>query len=144
MDKQSEPSEEKPAQPEKTGSATQAVDADAAAKVDAESYDAADPSQVTAGMSASEIAALRNWNDLELSAKLKAARKQKVARKFVVTGTCPEEAWPVYEQAVSEFVGAPPEERIFCGVAIGHADPEAPINSLTTDREPLEIFAEFV
>ncbi len=74
-----------------TGSATQAVDADAAAKVDAESYDAADPSQVTAGMSASEIAALRNWNDLELLAGLDASRKQKVAKKFKVTGTCAEE-----------------------------------------------------
>ncbi len=58
--------------------------------------------------------------------------------------TCPQEAWAVYENAVSEFVGAPPQERIFCGVAIGHADPDAPINSLTTDREPLAVFARFV
>ena len=58
--------------------------------------------------------------------------------------TCPQEAWAVYEHAVSEFVGAPPEERIFCGVAIGHADPAAPINSLTTAREPLDVFATFV
>ena len=58
--------------------------------------------------------------------------------------TCPQEAWAVYEQAVSEFVGAPPEQRIFCGVAIGHADPDAPINTLATDREPLEVFARFV
>ena len=58
--------------------------------------------------------------------------------------TCPQEAWAVYENAVSEFVGAPEEQRIFCGVAIGHADPDAPINSLTTDREPLEVFATFV
>jgi nitroreductase len=58
--------------------------------------------------------------------------------------TCPQEAWAVYEQAVSEFVDAPEEQRIFCGVAIGHADPEEPINSLTTDRAPLEAFATFV
>ena len=58
--------------------------------------------------------------------------------------TCPQEAWAVYEQAVSEFVGAPEEQRIFCGVAIGHADPDAPINTLTTDREPLEVFATFL
>jgi nitroreductase len=58
--------------------------------------------------------------------------------------TCPQEAWAVYEQAVSEFVGAPAEQRIFCGVAIGHADPEAPINRLTTEREPLDVFATFV
>lgn len=58
--------------------------------------------------------------------------------------TCPQEAWAVYERAVSEFVGAPPEQRIFCGVALGHADPDAPINRLTTDREPLDVFARFV
>ncbi len=58
--------------------------------------------------------------------------------------TCPQEAWAVYEQAVSEFVGAPEEQRIFCGVAVGHADPDAPINSLTTEREPLDVFARWV
>ena len=58
--------------------------------------------------------------------------------------TCPQEAWAVYEQAVSEFVGAPPEQRIFCGVAIGHADWDHPINSLGSDREPLDVFARFV
>ena len=58
--------------------------------------------------------------------------------------TCPQEAWAVYEQAVSEFVGAPDEQRIFCGVAIGHADPENPINGLVTEREPLDAFARWV
>ena len=58
--------------------------------------------------------------------------------------TCPQEAWAVYEQAVSEFVGAPEEQRIFCGVALGHADQDQPINALETTREPLETFATFL
>jgi nitroreductase len=58
--------------------------------------------------------------------------------------TCPQEAWAVYERAVSEFVGAPEEQRIFCGVAIGHADVEHPINTLVSEREPLEVFTRFV
>ena len=58
--------------------------------------------------------------------------------------TCPQEAWAVHEEAVSEFVGAPPEQRIFCGMAIGHADSDHPINSLVSDREPLDVFARFV
>jgi nitroreductase len=58
--------------------------------------------------------------------------------------TCPQEAWAVYEGAVSEFVGAPDDQRIFCGVSIGHADRDAPINTLTTEREPLDVFARFV
>jgi nitroreductase len=58
--------------------------------------------------------------------------------------TCPQEAWAVHEPAVSEFVGAGDELQIFCAVAIGHADADAPINSLQTDREPLDVFAKFV
>jgi len=58
--------------------------------------------------------------------------------------TCPQEAWAVHEAAVSEFVRAPEEQRIFCGMAIGHADRDQPINSLVSDREPLEVFARFV
>ncbi len=58
--------------------------------------------------------------------------------------TCPQEAWAVYERAVAEFVGAPDDQRIFCGVSIGHADRDAPINTLTTEREPLDVFARFV
>ena len=57
--------------------------------------------------------------------------------------TCPQEAWAVYEQAVSEFVEAPEGQRIFCGVAIGHADLEHPINAVVS-REPLDVFARFV
>jgi len=58
--------------------------------------------------------------------------------------TCPQEAWCVHEEAVSEFVGAPENERIFCGMSIGHADPEAPINTLVSERAPLEDWARFV
>jgi len=58
--------------------------------------------------------------------------------------TCPQEAWAVYQGAISEFVGAPDNQRLFCGMAIGHADWDHPINALHTDREPLEVFARFL
>ncbi len=58
--------------------------------------------------------------------------------------TCPQEAWAMWEGAISEFVGAPPEQRLFCGVAIGHEDTDHPINSVVSEREPLEVFATFV
>jgi len=58
--------------------------------------------------------------------------------------TCPQEAWAVHEEAVSEFVGAPEEQRIFCGMAIGHADTDHPINSVESAREPLDVFAKFL
>lgn len=58
--------------------------------------------------------------------------------------TCPQEAWAVWSDAVAEFVGAPEQEMLFCGVAIGHADPDAPVNSLVSERMPLEEWATFV
>jgi hypothetical protein len=45
---------------------------------------------------------------------------------------------------VSTFVGAPDNEMLFCGLAIGHADKAAPINSLRSERMPLSDWAKFV
>lgn len=58
--------------------------------------------------------------------------------------TCAQEAWAMWSGAVSEFVGAPEEELLFCGVALGHADPEAPVNQLESDRMPLSEWARFL
>lgn len=58
--------------------------------------------------------------------------------------TCPQEAWAVHEAAVAEFVGAPDEQQIFCGMAIGHADLDHPINTVQSEREPFDVFATFV
>lgn len=58
--------------------------------------------------------------------------------------TCAQESWAMYEQAVTEFVGAPEDERIFCGMAIGYADEEAAVNQLVSERMPLEQWARFV
>lgn len=58
--------------------------------------------------------------------------------------TCAQEFWSVHHAGVREFVGAPDEELLFCGMAIGHADPDAPINSLISERMPLDEWATFV
>jgi nitroreductase len=58
--------------------------------------------------------------------------------------TCPQEFWSVHHEAVREFVGASEEELLFCGMAIGHADEDAPINSLRTERMPVDEWATFV
>lgn len=58
--------------------------------------------------------------------------------------TCPQEYWTVRHGAVQEFVGAPEDEMLFCGVAVGHADPDAPINALESERMRLEEWARFV
>ena len=58
--------------------------------------------------------------------------------------TCPQEYWSVRHGAVTEFVGAPDNEMLFCGMAIGHADADAPVNSLASQRMPLDQWAAFV
>lgn len=58
--------------------------------------------------------------------------------------TCAQEFWSVHHGAVREFVGAPDEELLFCGMAIGHADPDAPINTLVSERQPVDAWATFV
>jgi nitroreductase len=58
--------------------------------------------------------------------------------------TCAQEAWSVWHRTVDGFVGAPPELMLFAGMALGHRDDSAPINTLVTDRAPLEDFARFI
>lgn len=58
--------------------------------------------------------------------------------------TCAQESWSLHHVAVREFVGAPEEELLFCGMAIGHADTSDPVNSLVSERMPLEDWATFV
>jgi nitroreductase len=57
--------------------------------------------------------------------------------------TCAQEYWSVRHAAVSEFVGAPSDEMLFCGMAIGVADPDAAVNNLESERMPLEQWATF-
>lgn len=58
--------------------------------------------------------------------------------------TCAQESWANFESAVTEFVGAPDELRLFCAIAIGHENTDHAINTIVSQREPLEVFATFV
>ena len=58
--------------------------------------------------------------------------------------TCAQESWCSWRKAVAEFIGASDELTIFCGMAIGYRDPDASVNRLYADREPLEAWATFV
>lgn len=58
--------------------------------------------------------------------------------------TCAQEYWSVRHSAVREFVGAGDEEMLFCGMAIGRADWDHPINTLESERMPLDQWASFL
>ncbi len=58
--------------------------------------------------------------------------------------TCPQEAWANRPRSVAKFVGAPDDWMLFCGMAIGYEDTDAPVNRLVSDREPLESWATWI
>lgn len=54
--------------------------------------------------------------------------------------TCPQEAWAIWPKTVAEFVGAPPEQMLFAGMALGYRDEAHPINTLRTRRAAFDDF----
>ena len=58
--------------------------------------------------------------------------------------TCAQEAWANRAQSVANFVDAPEELMLFCGMAIGYKDSDQPVNTLVSDREPFDVWAKFV
>ncbi len=58
--------------------------------------------------------------------------------------TCPQEVWATRSRAVQSFVGAPEDEMLFCGIAIGYEDKTAKVNELRTERLPVESFVKVI
>jgi len=57
--------------------------------------------------------------------------------------SCAQEAWSMFAPTVYAALNTPAEHMLFCGVAIGRRNPDAQVNSLVSDRAPLEDFAMF-
>jgi nitroreductase len=58
--------------------------------------------------------------------------------------TCAQEAWATKPQTVAQFVQAPDELMLFCGVAIGHPEVQAPVNTLISNRFEVSEFTTFI
>lgn len=52
--------------------------------------------------------------------------------------TCPQEAWAIWAPTVKEYLSIPESHIFFCGLALGYADPGAPVNTLESPRAPME------
>lgn len=52
--------------------------------------------------------------------------------------SCPQEAWAIYSKQIRAQVAIPEDHIFFCGLAIGHRDPAAPVNNFPVPRAPLE------
>ena len=51
--------------------------------------------------------------------------------------SCPQEAWAIYSSQIRAQVAIPADHIFFCGLAIGHRDPAAPVNNFPVPRAPL-------
>ncbi|ETO27941.1 Nitroreductase [Reticulomyxa filosa] len=54
--------------------------------------------------------------------------------------TCSQESWALFSGVLKQLLNIPDNELVFCGMSIGYADPDKPVNSLKTDRASLKEF----
>jgi nitroreductase len=57
--------------------------------------------------------------------------------------TCAQGAWNNYWTVTRRVLGVPDDQYVVCGISLGYADETAPVNTLTSEREPLDAFATF-
>ena len=59
-------------------------------------------------------------------------------------GSCPQEAWSAYPDTVKRVTGIPQDHILFCGMAIGWPDDEAPVNRFPNPRADLSETVRFL
>jgi nitroreductase len=57
--------------------------------------------------------------------------------------TCMQESWATLRNTLRSHFALDPEEMVYCGMALGYADPNAAVNSLRSERASIEEFATF-
>jgi nitroreductase len=57
--------------------------------------------------------------------------------------SCMQEAWAALRLSLKHHFSLDEHELVYCGMALGYADDSAPVNSLRSDRAPVEEFASF-
>ncbi|HWT09526.1 MAG TPA: nitroreductase [Roseomonas sp.] len=67
-----------------------------------------------------------------------------VAARGMGLDTCPQAAFAPHHRTIRAHLPIPDEEVVVCGMALGHADPDAPENTLVTERAPARDFCRFL
>jgi nitroreductase len=57
--------------------------------------------------------------------------------------TCPQAAFLDFHAIIADMLGLPDSQMLVCGMSLGWADPDARVNTLFTEREPVSGFARF-
>ncbi len=58
--------------------------------------------------------------------------------------TCPQAAWNGFSRIILPHIGAGSDEMLVCGMALGHADSSAIVNTFHTPREPASAFTRWL
>jgi len=58
--------------------------------------------------------------------------------------TCPQGAFAPFHKIIRRHIGASDDETVLCAMSLGYADPDAPENTLETERAPLSDFVQFL
>jgi len=58
--------------------------------------------------------------------------------------SCMQESWAERAKTVSRFLGLDDSEQLYCGMALGYADADAPVNALRSSRVCVDAFAAFL
>jgi nitroreductase len=58
--------------------------------------------------------------------------------------TCGQESWARMYKIVGAFLRLPPEQMLFCGLAVGYRDPDHPANLIRSPRAALEEYCTFI
>ena len=58
--------------------------------------------------------------------------------------TCPQAAWNGYARIIASHIGAGDDELLLCGMSLGYALTEEPVNSFQTPREPVAGFTTWL
>ena len=58
--------------------------------------------------------------------------------------SCPQEAWANFPESVGEHLQLPAHEILFCGMALGYADPDHASATVVSEREEVDQFSTFL
>jgi nitroreductase len=58
--------------------------------------------------------------------------------------TCPQESWAMFAPTVKAFLGLDDGHILWSGMAMGHPDPAAKVNTIRTDRAAVDEFTTFL
>jgi nitroreductase len=66
-----------------------------------------------------------------------------LAAKAVGLDTCPQASLAEYPDEVRDVLGLPAELAVVCGMSLGYADMEQPVNQFRLPREPVDTFTRW-